>query len=140
MSDPIVFAYAEARTLLEAIPWYERVECDIGVIGVAWAREMLRASGTFPVRGLPFPATSFSDVHAILSRMVRERDGKPSLIDFRQWLEDHRVTNVRIVGHRRDETWLEFSRSGGVRWGRMSLTAQPPAQQAPTLPPEEVPA
>lgn len=146
MTGPNVYAYATARDLLEAIPWYEKTECDLAAISTAWMRQMGRASGTFDVRGLPFPAVNFSAVHLILSPLVREENGKRTLLAFKQWLEDHSITHMRITGKGAWERQHEFSRNGGKSWGRMKVQADAPPQPAPTqvveppVPPPPVPA
>lgn len=129
----MVFAYSDAATLLEAIPWYEKVECDLAAISTAWMRQYHGGiSRTFDVRGLPFPAVNFSNVHLILSPLVREKDGKRTLIDFKHWLEDHAITHIRITGKGNWERNHEYSRNGGRTWGRMKLQGQAPPQPAPT--------
>lgn len=147
MSGPNVYAYATARDLLEAIPWYERVECDLAVISTAWMRQMGQVGGgTFEVRGLPFPAVNFSAVHLILSPLVREESGQRTLLAFKHWLEDHGITHMRITGKGNWERQHEFSRNGGKTWGRMKVQSTTAPQPAPTqvveppVPPPPVPA
>ncbi|GBF05872.1 hypothetical protein DAERI_060132 [Deinococcus aerius] len=144
----IVYAQATAQDLLEAIPAYEAVGCDLAAISVAWMRKYTRdvALGTFEVRKVSFPAVNFSSVHLILSPLVRDEDGRRTLAPVAAWIVANGVTDLRIVGEGHWNRQHQYSRNGGASWGRMAVSGSAPRQPAPTqtvepdIPaPEEVP-
>lgn len=145
----IVYAQASAQDLLEAIPAYEAVGCDLAAISVAWMRKYTYdvALGTFEVRKVAFPAVNFSSVHLILTPLVRQEDGRRTLAPVAAWLVANDVTHLRIVGEGNWNRQHQYSRDGGLRWGRMAVQGAAPPQPAPTqrvepdIPPapEEVP-
>lgn len=128
----MIFAQATAQDLLEAIPAYEAVECDLGAISVAFIRQYRYGGsiGIFKVRGLDFPAVNFSSVHLILSPLVREEDGRRTLAPVAAWITANGVGHLRIVGSGSWDRRHQWSRDG-LKWGGMPLQGEAPPQPAP---------
>ncbi|BDP42893.1 hypothetical protein DAETH_28620 [Deinococcus aetherius] len=134
MAEEMLYAQATAQELLDAIPNYEAVGCDIGAIAVAFMRKYRTCDslGTFTLRGVEFSCVNFSSVHLILSPLVREEDGRRTLAPVAAWLTANDITDLRIVGTGNWDRRHQWSRDGGQRWGRMTLQGSAPPQPAPT--------
>lgn len=130
----ITYAQASAQDLLEAIPAYDALDCDMTTISVAWVRfsRTHMAISNFRVRNYPFPSVNFSSVHLILLPLVREENGRRTLAPVAAFLVAHGITHIRIVGSGMWDRRHQYSRDGGLKWGNMPTTQQAPAQPAPT--------
>ena len=125
------YAEATAAELLEAIPFYEAIECDMAAAAIAFMR-WTRHGEDFKVKGLPFPKSNFSSIHLILAPLVREEDGRKTLAPFAAYLRLHEIREVRIVGSGMFDRRHQYLRAGARSWGNMPNTQKPAPPAAPT--------
>lgn len=125
------YAEATAAELLEAIPFYEAIECDMAAAAIAFMRWTRHGGEDFKVKGLPFPKSNFSSIHLILAPLVREDAGRKTLAPFAAYLRLHEITAIRVVGSGMFNRHHQYLRAGRG-WGNMPTTQKPAPPAAPT--------
>lgn len=128
------YAHSYTSELLEVIPLIEALDCDIAAISIAFMRHCrgnAAPGGHFDVRGVPYPASNFSSNILVLTPLVKEVDGKRTLRPVADYIRQHGITDIRIVGSGNWERIHQYSRNGGATWGRMPVSSSAPRPPAP---------
>ena len=142
--QPEVYAQAAAEELLEMIPIFNRLGCDLPRLSVAYVRA---DKGPVPpthmtVDGVEVPMTHFPRLMLVLSPLVKEApDGSRTLQPFADLIEKQRITHVRAVGHGPLKFEMQVSTDFGQRWRRLTLSQQLPPRnphQPAPVPTQEV--